>query len=425
VPAEDRHEASPRGERGPVEAGSAQRRPRARAVQRLERAETAALRALQAVSSYSEAGVELPEFFGRLSETVAGLVKARRVAFWRLGLDNALAVQPKPHGFPASSPVHDLRIRLPDRFVFRDENEIVKGTSPDLDALWRANGLAGVRNSIAVSWRAGERQIGALAAYDSRSGFTEDDAWVLRIAAMATGLMWQNRETEQQLDVTAERLEEAAAARRQLLGNIAAGGDEARRRFASVLHDDSLQLLTAAELQLERSRSEGDPTRHAAQLGELEVTLKKVEDSLRRLLMNMSPKAADLPRRLDEAIRARLDTLRSHTGIEPDIDLRLPDQLPESIQSTVLKNVSEALTNVEKHAHATRIRLSARPVEGGIRVVVADDGKGFVVAESMYVPGHLGLMAIRERAHLVGGRCRIDSEPGAGARVEFWVPVSV
>jgi signal transduction histidine kinase len=57
-------------------------------------------------------------------------------------------------------------------------------------------------------------------------------------------------------------------------------------------------------------------------------------------------------------------------------------------------------------------------------VVVSDDGKGFVVAESMHVPGHLGLTAIRERAQLAGGRCRIESEPGAGARVEFWVPIN-
>jgi len=127
---------------------------------------------------------------------------------------------------------------------------------------------------------------------------------------------------------------------------------------------------------------------------------------------------------LDEAIRTRLEALRTHTGIEPDIDLRLPGHLPEAVEAVVFKNLSEALTNVEKHAHATRIRVSAYPVDGGVAVVVVDDGKGFVVAESLYVPGHLGLLAIRERAQMAGGRCRIESEPGAGARVEFWVPLN-
>ncbi|MDQ6722193.1 MAG: GAF domain-containing sensor histidine kinase [Candidatus Dormibacteraeota bacterium] len=411
-------------------AGEVRTRPRMRATQRLEKAQVAAFMALRAVSSYSEMGAELPVFFARLSETIARLVRARRAAFWRLGPDRTLAVQPHPHGFASDSPLHELRIRLPvggesitERVVFRDELDLVAGTSKDLDAFWHASGI-GVRNSIAVSWRAGGRRIGALVAYDSRRGFSNDDVWVLRVAAMATGLMWQYREAEQELLMTVERLEQAAVARRQLLGNIAAGGDEARRRFASALHDDSLQLLTAAELQLERAGAEADPTKLAAQLDELKVTLKTVEDSLRRLLSNVSPQATDVPLGLDEAIRTRLDSLRTHTGIEPDIDLRLPNQIPDAIGSVVFKNLSEALTNVEKHAHATRINVSAHVADGGIRVVVADDGKGFVVAESIYMPGHLGLVTMRERAQLAGGRCWIESEPGAGARVEFWVPIS-
>src|SRR4029077_7916264 len=231
------------------------------------------------------------------------------------------------------------------------------------------------------------------------------------------------REAEQKLGRTSDRLELEAATRRPLLGNIASGGDEARRRFASALHDDSLQLLTGAELQLARARTESDPARKSEQLEHLETTLKEVGDALRRLLSNVSTPAAELPLGLDEAMRARLDTLRSNTGIELDVDMQLPD-LPEAIASVIFKNVSEALTNVEKHAHATSIRLSAQPVDGGVRIVVIDDGTGFVVAESTNVPGHLGLTTIRERALMAGGRCRIESEPGSGTRVEFWVPIN-
>ena len=429
LPADRRPEAaSAPGDDG--RGGEVRTRPKMGATQRLEKAQVAAFMALRAVSSYSEMGAELPVFFARLCETIARLVRARRAAFWRLGPDRTLSVQPQPYGFASDSTLHELHIRLPmggesiaERIVFHDELDIVAGTSKDLDALWHANAVE-IRNSIAVSWRAGDRRIGALVAYDSRRGFSNDDVWVLRVAAMATGLMWQYREAEQELLMTVERLEQAAVARRQLLGNIAAGGDEARRRFASALHDDSLQLLTAAELQLERAGAEADPTKHAAQLDRLKVTLKTVEDSLRRLLLNVSPQATDVPLGLGEAIRTRLEALRTHTGIEPDIDLRLPNQIPEAIGSVVFKNLSEALTNVEKHAHATRINVSAHVADGGIRVVVADDGKGFVVAESIYMPGHLGLVTMRERAQLAGGRCRIESEPGAGARVEFWVPIS-
>jgi signal transduction histidine kinase len=422
--------AGERGRQTGVGEGRLRRSPRT--AQRLEKAQVAALMAVQAVSSYSEGEVELPVFFGRLTDAVARLVGARRAAFWRLAPDRVLGVQPRPSGFAADSPIHDLRIRLPldgdsivERVVFRDELDLVKGTSAELDAFWGANGLAGVRNSIAVSWRAGEMRLGALVAYDSRRGFSRDDAWVLRITALATGLMWQYEEAEKKLGVTAGKLEKAAIARRQLLANIAAGGDEARRRFASALHDDSLQLLTAAELQVERTQSEPDPTQQMAQLDQLKGTLRQVEDSLRRLLLTVSPQGVDLPLGLDEAIRTRLEALRARTGIELDVDVRLPGQVSESVGSVIFKNMSEALTNAEKHAHATSIRVSAHAADGGIRVVVADDGKGFVVAESMEVPGHYGLTAIRERAQMAGGSCRIASDPGAGALVEFWIPAAV
>jgi signal transduction histidine kinase len=340
-----------------------------------------------------------------------------------------LSVQPKAFGFPSGSPIHQLRIELGsteqsiiDGVIFRDELDLEQGTSPQLDALWREVGLLGIKNSIAVSWRAGERRIGAVVAYDSRRGFTPNDLWVMRLVAMATGLVWQYKEAEDELGTTAVRLEEAVAARRRLMNNIASGGDEARRRFASSLHDDSLQLLTAAELQLERMRAEANGSHQSVQFDQLKSTLHKVEDSLRRLLSNMSTETLELNVDLHQAISERLEAVRVHSGIETQIDLRLPQEIPPAIQQILVKNVAEALTNVEKHAHATRVLLAVEPHDGGIKVEIIDDGTGFVVAESVRLPGHLGLLAMKERAQLAGGWFRIESEPGSGAKVEFWVP---
>jgi signal transduction histidine kinase len=58
----------------------------------------------------------------------------------------------------------------------------------------------------------------------------------------------------------------------------------------------------------------------------------------------------------------------------------------------------------------------------GIHGRVVDDGKGFVIAERDQLPGHLGLLALNERALLAGGWCKIESEPGVGTTVEFWFP---
>ena len=414
------------------EEGGGTSKPKSRSEEKLEKTQEAALAALSAVSSYLDADEDLADFFGRLCETLAGLVGARRAAFWRLGARGALSLQPMAFGFPADSPIHRLRIELGstdegtvERLVFRDALRVSKGTSPELDTLWREVGLPGVKNSIGVAWRAGDRRIGAVVAYDSRRGFTANDLWVLQLAARATGLLWQFKEAEEELGTTAVRLEEAVAARRRLMNNIASGGDEARRRFTSVLHDDSLQLLTAAELQLERIRAEANGSHQAVQFDQLRSTLGKVEDSLRRLLVSMSTEAIGLDVDLNEAISERLETVRLNSGIETQVDLRLPRRVPAAIQAIVVKNVAEALTNVAKHAHATRVLVSADVVDEGIRIEVVDDGAGFVVAESMHLPGHLGLLAMRERAQLAGGWCHFESEPGAGAKIEFWVPLSL
>ncbi len=229
---------------------------------------------------------------------------------------------------------------------------------------------------------------------------------------------------EEDLSAVHRRLDAADAARRHLLDNVASGGDEARRRLAAALHDDVLQQLTAAELQLERISMEASSTRFATPLSDLKRTMKAIEDSLRGLLYNVSPANQDVRVNLADAIRDRLLALKTHTGIEPDLDLRLPRRLSESLRSIVYRNVAEALSNVEKHANATRVSVRVFVANGGIEVEVADDGTGFVVAESLFLPGHLGLVAMRERAQLAGGWCRFDSEPGTGTRVTFWVPAT-
>ena len=230
------------------------------------------------------------------------------------------------------------------------------------------------------------------------------------------------QQAEADLDAANKRLEDADSARRHLLENVASGGDEARRRFATTLHDGALQLLTAAELQLERLRVDARRTKYAAELDQLKTTMKQVEESLRGLLYNVSPASVDLHMRLGDSIRDRAVALKQHTGIEAELDVRLPDGIPEMVKTNVFRNISEALSNVEKHSNATRVSVSARTVDGGVSVLISDDGTGFVVAESLHLPGHLGLIAMRERAQLAGGWCHLDSEPGTGTRISFWIP---
>src|SRR5207245_4774579 len=108
--------------------------------------------------------------------------------------------------------------------------------------------------------------------------------------------------------------------------------------------------------------------------------------------------------------------MRIRAGIEHHIDSRIPDDLPQAIQAIVLKNISEALNNIEKHAHATRVMVATEAVDGGIRVEVDDDGTGFVVAESVRVSSHIGLVGMRESTQSAGCLSRSTSEHDDGTQ---------
>ncbi|HKV87243.1 MAG TPA: ATP-binding protein [Candidatus Dormibacteraeota bacterium] len=219
-----------------------------------------------------------------------------------------------------------------------------------------------------------------------------------------------------------KRLEAVDAARQLLLKNVVSAQDQAARRIAAKLHDDALQTLTAAELHLHRvelSRPEGAPA-----LAEAKALLLQTEEALRHLLFEVRPPALENPGGLEATIRERLMMLKALTDAELTVDLHLPDELAYEVKSMVFRQVAEALSNVEKHSRATRVEVSVRLVDGNVHGVVVDNGQGFIVAERNNMPGHLGLLSLRERAILAGGWYRIESEPGAGTRIEFGVPVS-
>ena len=113
----------------------------------------------------------------------------------------------------------------------------------------------------------------------------------------------------------------------------------------------------------------------------------------------------------------------SGSGISPEIDVELPEDLSLDVKSMIFRQVAEAISNVERHSKATSVKLSLRVADEGVHGVIEDNGQGFVVAERSNLPGHLGLLALRERALMAGGWYKIESQPGSGTHIEFWMPL--
>ena len=97
-------------------------------------------------------------------------------------------------------------------------------------------------------------------------------------------------------------------------------------------------------------------------------------------------------------------------------------ELTHDRRVVLFRIAQEALANVRKHAAASLVRVALADDGAGIRLEIRDDGRGFALDERAPLPGHLGLPAIRERAELAGGWCRIESALAAGTNVTAWVP---
>jgi signal transduction histidine kinase len=400
----------------------------AKSARRVERAHELTVEALLAISVHARSGVNLADFYRRLTANIAELVGASRVLFWQVdqngmlgpisgahGIDEAFISRFKP--LPCGPELDDMGSQV----VFKDS--IFRATtSDDSEENLRILRILGVASAISVPWRAGDQRLGLVAAYDSLrpEGFSREDSWVLQKAGLAAGLVWQLKLAEADLKETVERLEKVDAARQMLLKTVSSAVDNERKRFASELHDDALQKLTAAELHLQRV---GD-SEHAPSLALARSLLGQTEDALRRLLFEVRPPALETPGGLQQSIHDRLEILSSLTGIEAEVELDLPDALSYEFKSIVFRQLAEALTNVEKHAGATHVQLRLTTRDGGVHGLIEDNGRGFVVAERNNLPGHLGLLAVKERALMAGGWYKIESQPGLGTRIEFWMPTT-
>jgi signal transduction histidine kinase len=122
------------------------------------------------------------------------------------------------------------------------------------------------------------------------------------------------------------------------------------------------------------------------------------------------------------ALRTHAAALQGRIGLPIVVTSDLTERLPLAIEEVLYRISQEALHNVVKHAAARQVTLSVDRTDG-VRLRIADDGKGF---EAKEVPdGHLGLAGMRARAEKIGARFGVSSRPGAGTTIEVAVPQAV
>jgi PAS domain S-box-containing protein len=218
-----------------------------------------------------------------------------------------------------------------------------------------------------------------------------------------------------------EALIRANEQRRQLLARLVRAQEEERQRIASDIHDDPIQVMTAVGMRLSLASRGVANAATLADLAQAEDTVRLAIERLRRLVFELHPLSLDTDG-LVAALRDHCRLMAKDGGPEAEIDDRLAAEPPPESRVILYRLAQEALTNVRKHAKAISVSVSVRSEREGTAVAIRDDGIGFVVDPAHPDPGHLGVRSMIERAESAGGRCRVDSEPGRGTTVEFWIP---
>jgi signal transduction histidine kinase len=194
-----------------------------------------------------------------------------------------------------------------------------------------------------------------------------------------------------------------------------------RARLARELHDETGQALTSILLGL-RAVDEA-PTRKEARAASArlrELVVATLQD-VRRLAVELRPQALD-DFGLVPALERLTDEFAASTGLTVQLQAALGEvRLPAEVETALYRLVQEALTNVAKHAQASRISIVLTRKDGSVAAVIEDDGRGFSAAGGG--SEGLGLVGMKERVGLLDGRFEIESTEGAGTTIAVEVPL--
>jgi signal transduction histidine kinase len=241
------------------------------------------------------------------------------------------------------------------------------------------------------------------------------------LRTLAATLDEQVRERTRDLDESLEELTRADRARRLLLERLLSEQEDERRRIASDIHDDSIQVITAAYLRVELIRRDLGDDPHGETLAKLDEALRASIDRLRHMTFELRPAMLDTAG-VAATIQEHLEQWRRQTGTRYTLTNRLRGEPGTLIRTTLYRIAAEALTNVRKHARSTHVAVDLEHEARGYVLRVADDGVG--LGRRDLVPGdHFGLSMMAERAAMAGGWCRVESnEPEPGTTVIAWAP---
>ena len=226
------------------------------------------------------------------------------------------------------------------------------------------------------------------------------------------------------IDVTEQKRAEEALHR--LPQQILEAQERERRRVARELHDSVNQPIASIKFRVqtaEQQISRGDDKWQETCRRTREM-LDAVLNQVRRISHNLRPSELD-DFGLFPAIQSACHEFHDRTGIAVDfVGPGVPERLPAALEITFYRILQEALTNIEKHSHATRVSIQLQTESASATLSIADNGVGLPAGRDGSEKSGLGLLHLRERASFVGGVLSINSAPGQGVHLLIQAPIT-
>jgi signal transduction histidine kinase len=381
---------------------------------RLYESSTRWLRQLESLTEIGNAlasQVELEPLLAMVASRLRELVDAKLVLIALPESDTALriAAAEGEHTEELVGTLLELRSSKVGRVLERGRSERVDAVLDDPEVDQQTARRLGVTTALYAPLVVQGRAIGVVAAHDKNGPdprFGDDDARLAEALAARAAIAFDLSER-----VSRDAVRRAVEAQ-----------ELERKRLARELHDETGQALTSILLGLKSLESAvGTHEGREAVAAIRELVVGTLQD-VRRLAVELRPSALD-DFGLVAALTRLADTYRQESHLDVDLEVRLgPDErLPAEVETALYRIVQEALTNVTRHAQATRVSIVVARKLDAVVVVVEDDGKGF--EEGAARPDGLGLEGMRERVGLVGGRFRIEASPGTGTTIAAEVPL--
>ena len=207
---------------------------------------------------------------------------------------------------------------------------------------------------------------------------------------------------------------------------LLAAQEEERALVAREIHDDVLQRVAVLLGELDAKRTAPLPNHeaYARWLGQLREEVADLASDVRGIAQRMHPAVLD-HLGLEAALQALAQDMNGTDGVRLDMNIDIKHKttaLPRNLTTSLYRIAQEALRNVAQHAQVSQASLSMTEQDGGIRLVVEDQGRGLPENSEAATIG-LGITSMKERARLVNGQVFVRPGRDRGTRVEAWVPL--